>query len=249
MCGVPSIISAILMIFFIPESPKFTYAQGDEIRTLQILQRVYKSNTGHRAEDYKIKTLQKDEEFFESNANRSKGFVSFMWSQTLPLFKHPHLKNTLTASYLQFAICFCNNGFLTFFPDIVNKISLWLKNAGSTSFTVCQILGSFDINASDDTNSTAVCVSTLELSTFANIAIVTFSFSVLWLLTSIVINKIGKLSILTTVFFSTSFSSILLMFLKFPYLAIYLYYILLYPAVNMTVVNASTVELFPTNLR
>lgn len=52
MCSVPSALSAILLVLFVPESPKFTYSQGDENKTLKILQKIYICNTGNSALDY-----------------------------------------------------------------------------------------------------------------------------------------------------------------------------------------------------
>jgi len=252
MCGVPSVISAITLIILIPESPKYAYAQGDEAKTMKILQKIYKFNTGRPIEDYEVKTIEKDSEFSKGNENRSKGFVKFVWCQTAPLFKPPFLKNTLTACYLQFAFCVAGNGFYTFFPEILNKVSLWLKNNPSQTSTVCEILGSFDKDANISSivnNENTNCVTTLEASTFINITILTSLFSILWLISSIIINRTGKLAIIATILFAGGISSILIMFIEYSRVSIYLYFLLLIANVNMSIVNASTVELYPTTLR
>lgn len=252
MCGVPSVISAIALVILIPESPKYTYAQGDEARTIKILQKIYKFNTGRPIEDYEVKRIEKDSEFSKGNENRSKGFFKFIWYQTVPLFKHPHLKNTLTACYLQFGLCVASNGFFTFFPEILNKVSIWSTNNPSQTSTVCEILGNYDktvnISAVVD-NEDAGCITTLETSTLINITILTSIFTILWLITSLIINRTGKLVIIATILFAGGISSILIMFIEYPRVSIYLYFLLLIANVNMSIVNASTVELYPTTLR
>ncbi|XP_070506798.1 synaptic vesicle glycoprotein 2B-like [Chironomus tepperi] len=249
MCGVPSVISAIALITLIPESPKYTYARGDESRTLKILQKIYKFNTGRPIEDYEVKCLEKDSEFSEGNDNRSKGFFKFVWYQTVPLFQHPHLKNTLTACYLQFGLCLASNGFFTFFPEILNKVFIWLNDNPSQTSTVCDILESYDKNVNISSIAGDTCVTKLESSTFINVTILTALFSILWLISSVIINKTGKLVIIATILFAGGISSILIMFIEYPRVSIYLYFLLLIANVNMSIVNASTVELYPTTLR
>ncbi|KAG5683091.1 hypothetical protein PVAND_012394 [Polypedilum vanderplanki] len=255
MCSFPNIICAILMIYLIPESPKFTFSQGDEERTLKILQRIYKFNTGK--DDYKVTSLIKDKEFEEGKSEQSKGFIEFLWSQTIPLFKQPHLKNTLTACYLQFGICLACNGFYTFFPDIVNKVTVWLETTTTpyphTGETVCSILSTYNLNSTMTEYVTDkvpdACVTKLELETFADVTILSILYTLGWLIISIVIDKVGKLVVLVFVSFSCGFASLAVMLLQFPHAALHIYLILLMAGLNMSVVNTSTIELFPTNLR
>ncbi|CAG9801790.1 unnamed protein product [Chironomus riparius] len=253
MCSLPSAICAIVMIFFVPESPKFKYAQGDEEGTLEILKKIFKSNTGKSANEYEVKALIKDDEFLKGSEVNSKGFFYFMWSQTVPLFKSPHLKNTATACFLQFGICVVANGFWTFFPEILNKVSLWTTDNPHGSATVCGVLDYFNrisSNSSTATNSdNPTCITKLEFSTFQNIAMLTLLYSVFWFVISIVINKTGKLVIMVIVAAVSGTSSILLMFIQVPMASIYIYLVLLLAGLNMSIVNTSTVELFPTTLR
>lgn len=123
VCGIPSVLCGIFMLFM-PESPKFTFSNGDEEKTIKILQRIYSWNTGKTSESFDVTSLMKDEEFEEKTKTKMNLF-HFMWTQTVPLFKHPHLKNTLTACFIQFCIFNSSNGFWTFFPEITNRIAVW----------------------------------------------------------------------------------------------------------------------------
>lgn len=51
--SVPSLLSAV-GLFFLQESPKFTFALGDEERTLDILKKMHKVNMGKKAEDFEV---------------------------------------------------------------------------------------------------------------------------------------------------------------------------------------------------
>ncbi|KAG5683092.1 hypothetical protein PVAND_012395 [Polypedilum vanderplanki] len=248
--SVPNIISAILMIFFIPESPKFTYAQGDEIGTLNILKRIYICNTGR--EDYAVKSLIKEKEFEDANNVRKCSFFKFMWSQTVPLFNRSNIKNTMTACYLQFGLCFASNGYWIFFPEITNKVLIWLENDSShTTATICNIISTFDFenNSTVAENIPTTCVKKLEMETLKNIALLSILYSCGWFLMSIIIDKTGKLAIIVFIAFSCGIASIFIMFLQIPQAALYVYLVLLSAGLNMSVVNTSTVELFPTTLR
>ena len=81
VCGIPSVVCALCMLFLMPESPKFTFSHGDEKKTLKILKKIYCCNTGNSKLLYKVKTLVKDEEFQEKNMEKL-NFFQFMWSQT-----------------------------------------------------------------------------------------------------------------------------------------------------------------------
>lgn len=250
-CSVPSLVAAAAIALLIPESPKFKYAQGDEAGTLKILRRIFRVNTGKSILEFEVKKLIKDKEFEDGLLVKKCGFFTFMWSQTVPLFKSPHLRNTATACFLQFGICVAANGYYTFFPEITNKINLWLENNSGVSATVCDVLSSFE-----DTNKTMLaiestqnCVTKLELNTFANLTILTALYSGGWLIISFLINWTGKLVIIVTWMMVCGTSSILLIFVQSPAASVYLYLILLVTGINMTIVNSSTIELYPTTLR
>ncbi|KAG5683063.1 hypothetical protein PVAND_012369 [Polypedilum vanderplanki] len=192
MCSVPCVISALLMIFFVPalflNLPKFTYAQGDESKTLKILQRIHKFNTGR--DDYKVTSLIRDKEFEDASNQKPKSFLEFLWSQTVP-----HLTSNSTV--------------------VTNDFQ-------------------------------PTCVTKLEIQTLAKL---TLLHSLFWFIISIIINRTGKLAIIVVIAFSAAISSITLMFLEYPQASLYIYLMIILAGVNMSVVNSSTVELYPTTLR
>lgn len=244
-CGIPNVLCGLFLLYFMPESPKFTLYQGDEETTLKTLRRMHRLNTGKPDESYDVKSLIKDE---ESNSQCGMNIVQFMWSQTAPLFKHPHLKNTLTASFIQFCIFNTSNGFYTFFPEITNKVAIWEHHhEANVSSTVCQILKQTEITSSlNETNS---CVTKLELSTYENAIYLMLLYVLGYIIIAFIINRTGKLVIITFFLFGSAFCSLLLMVIEIPWMLNYLYILLLYVGLAFNIVNASTVELFPTSLR
>lgn len=250
VCAAPSVVCGLVILFLMPESPKYSFSQGNNAKTLQTLHKVFCCNTGKSKLTFKVKTFTKDEEA-AVEARKPKNFLEFMWFQTAPLFKHPHLRNTLTACFIQFCIYNTSNGFWTFFPEIVNRIALWKNDPLHISATVCQILDETQVLTKF--NSTyvdfTVCVTKLQPSTFENGYILSFIYIFGWLFLSLVINRVGKLIIITSILFTCGICGFLLIFVSQPVVASYLYIVILADGLAMTVLNASTIELFPTQFR
>lgn len=247
ICSTPTVICVIALIFIIPESPKYTFAKGDEAETLKILRQIYCMNTGKSAESFEVKSIVKDAEFMESTRNKSQGFFHFMWSQSVPLFKGSNLRNILTACFIQFSVCNASNGFWTFFPEIINKISLW-NDAERGRATLCEIFSATDA-AHNQTDSSSNCVQHLELGTYAYIFEIVGLFGLAYVVMSLIINLTGKLLIITVNVFLGGISSFLLIYVNIPILSPYLYIVMLLSGLTVSVVHASTIELFPTSMR
>ncbi|XP_037034621.1 synaptic vesicle glycoprotein 2B-like [Bradysia coprophila] len=244
ICAIPSVLTGCCMVFM-PESPKFTFSQGNELETLKILQRIYSCNTGKPAETYNVTSLAKDADFDDQKTGHTNLF-HFMWTQTVPLFKHPHLRNTLTACYIQFCIFNSHSGFWTFFPEITNRIAIWRNDASHVSSTVCQVLNDTQVISNEDAT---LCVTKLDSSAYQSIFILISVYCFGWLAMSLIINRIGKLIIMTTLLFSCGITGFSLIFVDQPVVSTYLYIGLMTVGLTLTVLNASTVELFPTKLR
>lgn len=250
VCGIPSLVCGLVMLFFMPESPKFTFSHGDEAETIKTLTRIHNCNSGK--ESYKVKSLVRDHEFNEGCEKHPKNFFQFMWSQTVPLFKHPHLKNTLTACFIQFSIFNTSNGFWTFFPEIANRIALWRQsNTLQVSATVCEVLNSTKIftGLNGTLADEALCITKLEPSTYENAYMLNCIYFFGWLFLALIINRVGKLIIIVTLLFVSGGCGFALIFVSNPTVSSYLYLLLLADGLALTVLNASTVELFPTRLR
>lgn len=251
MNGVLSVVCALLLAILIPESPKFLFHQGYDEKALQIMKNIHKINSGESKESFDVSSISKEGEEFA--AAKDSNFFKFVYNQTKPLFYKKYFKNLMTASYLQFGFCLTCNGFWTFFPETLNKVYLWLdQNSGDTS-TICEVFHQVNVNPTDEniltieTNQT--CIKKLEGSTFINIMILQAIFLVGWLVTSFLINRVGKLICLLAVSIPCGICAVLLMFVKAPLASVYLYLVMLSVGMNIATINTSTVELFPTSMR
>lgn len=247
VCGLPNLICAIFLYFFVPESPKFTFSQGDEEGTLKILQQMYSVNTGADSSTYEVMGLIKDEEFDSKQEHGDKSYISIMWSQSVPLFKGKYLRNILTACFIHFSVCLTSNGFWTFLPEILNKVSLWM-DVSQEPATICEIFYAKDL-ATSQADKASVCLQKLELGTFLHIYEIIVIFGVCYAVMSLLINRTGKLSILLAIMITCGIASLSLIVIQVPALLSYTYLYMLLPALCISVVNASTAELVPTKMR
>ena len=247
VCALPNLLCASVLIFVIPESPKYVFSQGDEHETLMILQRIFRMNTGKSILSFDVKGLIKDGEYGESSRSRSGNFFKFMWSQLVPLFKGSHLKNLLTACFLQFTACNVINGFWTFLPEIFNKVTLWMESSG-TSATVCEIYNGMN-SIKNSTVTEFICLEKMEFSTFGHIYEHLGLYAICYAVMGLIINSTGKLVIIIVITVTCGLSAFLLIFIRIPSIISYLYVVMLLAGLLISVVNASTVELFPTKIR
>ena len=206
-------------------------------------------NTGLPAQHFKVTEIIKDSEFGDG-AKRTENFFKFMWSQSAPLFKGSHLRNILTASFIQFAACNTTNGFWTFLPEILNKVSLW-NEGPKVPATVCRIFHANEFWNRNQTEEVVICkpIEKLELSTFIYVYGLFFAFSACYVVMSLLINRVGKLSIILAVSISCGLAAFSMIFLKVPEIISYVYIFMILAGLIVSVVNASTVELFPTKMR
>lgn len=141
-----------------------------------------------------------------------------------------------------------------FFPEILNRMADYTKNNTDTRLTVCEIFdasqGNFHkIAIANDTGISQVCVTKLELSTYEHTFILEALYACGFAVIGLIINFTGKLPIILVVLFGCGSCAISLVFVNIPILATYLYVVLLACGLAINVVNASTIELYPTSLR
>lgn len=197
-------------------------------------------------ENFEVKGILTDEEFGDSG-KKTEGFFKFMWTQSVPLFQGQHLRNFLTACFIQFASCNTSNGFWTFLPEIMNKVSLWIKSDRGSA-TVCEIFHSTDL-LRNSTEDVSICMNKLEISTFIHAYEIVLSYAVCYALLALLINRVGKLAIILVVTLSTGLVAFLLIFVAVPEILSYMYIYMILTGLTISVINSSTVELFPTKMR
>lgn len=145
VCGLPSLMCALALIK-IPESPKFVLSQGKQKETIEILQKIFCLNGGNAKEPLDIPSIIEEIESIESRKKQEQSknshFYIFksMWSQTVPLFKQPHLKRTFIACTMQFGIYVTSNGMYMWFPEILNRMADFMDRNPDQFMSLCDIL-------------------------------------------------------------------------------------------------------------
>lgn len=115
ICGLPGLLSGVVM-FFLPESPKFLLGQGDQNGAIEIIKKVHRWNNPN-APALELYAIHEEAESIENRrrvqANEASRFplLTSIWLQTAPLFKAPYLGSTLLICLLQFLIYSTSNGY------------------------------------------------------------------------------------------------------------------------------------------
>uniref|UniRef100_A0A1B0D3C4 Major facilitator superfamily (MFS) profile domain-containing protein n=1 Tax=Phlebotomus papatasi TaxID=29031 RepID=A0A1B0D3C4_PHLPP len=252
VCALPDLFCGISLLS-LPESPKFVLSQGKQTDTIDIIQRIYAINTGEKKETLKISSIIEEYESLASrkhNEQNAKGgwrVFKSMYNQTAPLFMGEHLRKTLIACTLQFGIFVTSNGMYMFFPDILNRIAKHVEQSGGNyTATICDAVHETKILPFSESMS---CDPKLDISTFEHSLVLEVLYAVGFVLIGVTINAVGKLAILVFVLMGCGLCGIGSIFTTVPLLSIYLYVSLLCCGLAVTVVNAATVDLFPTHLR
>lgn len=101
----------------------------------------------------------------------------------------------------------------------------------------------------NQTGEITVCLQKFELSTFISVYEIASVYAVCYGLMSVLINRAGKLSLLLVITITTGLAALLLMFVNVPWTLSYLYLYMILSGLAISVINASTAELFPTKMR
>lgn len=131
-----SSLSGMIMILlcFLPESPKFLLAHGKHEEALKILSNIYRRNKGTDSA-YPVNNIVLNELLVRRQTENLSIFTQ-VWRQTSPLFKSALLVNTLRTSFIMFSLFAASSGFFMWTPDILNK----LLDYRNMNYTVCHVI-------------------------------------------------------------------------------------------------------------
>ncbi|XP_055298707.1 synaptic vesicle glycoprotein 2B-like [Sitodiplosis mosellana] len=253
VCGTPGLVSALLL-FFLPESPKFVLAQGDREGAYQILRKMHRWNNGEKSEfeDFEIREEIESINSSQGITKSNKSLLKTIWYQTVPLFKPPYLKSTTLLCLIQFGIYATGNGFFMFFGEIINGMSIKLDSFTEDRAMMCDVINMKTVNMSaikDNEIDLEVCIDKLELSTIENGFIFELLYTVCLAISGMLLNRVGKFPVTFFILVTTGLSGIGCMLTDVPLLQISFYIWLLSCQMASNVLNAVTVDLYPTTMR
>lgn len=245
VCGLPSLFSAIALLG-VPESPKFVFSQGNSKEAIDTIKWMHRMNVGKKDAPLEIQRIvaSSDEGQLSTESN---SMWEQIWQQTAPLFRGSYIKRTTIVCILQFGSSLAAQGMYMFFPGILNQMAQ-AQDAGIHRTTVCQVVYAHR-NSTEQSDYQQNCSQTLDLSTYGFSFILEAIYTVGFALIGVIINVVGRLSILVFVFTCCAIAGLLVIFVNIPLLAIWFYLILLLCGFCTNVVGAITVDLYPTNLR
>lgn len=237
-CGVPSLFCALVLLI-IPESPKFVLGQGKQEETIEILKKMYHWNTGNSKDTF--------EQIFEIKEEPSSIIKNkSIWAQTAPIFGPKYLMTTVTTCTIQFFIYASAHGMYFWYPETINKVVEFKESNPSGRSTICEIL---ELKQNSSDFKSAECTEILDISAYWTTIAMESLYFVGFALTGFLINKVGKLSIIVVTLVSCGSFGMAVSFVDITYVSIFFYLMLLFCAVVVPVLNAATVDLYPTNIR
>lgn len=172
-----------------------------------------------------------------------------MFEQTVSLVRdYPRSIGIISA--LQFGIQFVCIGMLLFFPDILNQTANFMRSSDVMKIELCAIVeNAIEARKNKYNSPDKICVEELDISAYYYAIILEACYTVGFMIVTLLVNYVGRLTIFSFVFFSTGVCGFLIVFVNDPIISTYLYVWLLVSGVNNNLLNTVTYDLFPTNQR
>lgn len=172
-----------------------------------------------------------------------------MWQQTAPIFKPPHLKSTLIACFIQFSMFANSHGMYVWFPDIVDRVAEYTNKHPNERISVCNILEARKMGMVHNVTEVHECTGKLDISSYEISFLLEVFYAIGFAIIGSIITIVGKLPILFVNLVLCGAFGIATIFINMPMLSIYFYMILLLSGFGVPIVNAATVDLYPTQFR
>ena len=129
----------IVLMSFLPESPKFLMVQEHHDEALKVLEKIYKWNN-KTSSAYPVSKIDLNEMLLKKKSEKP-AFLKLVWEQTSPLFKSPLLFNTIRTSFVMFSLFAASSGFFMWVPDILAKLLDYKAQNLSVCGVITEIIG------------------------------------------------------------------------------------------------------------
>lgn len=210
--------------------------------------------------DYNVTKVVEDLEFIDNDtreiSNVSENPFRLLWSQTCLLFSRTNVKKTVIICLMQCGVFSSTHGLYVFFPEIVDKITTYSHHYPSGHVTICEALAIDGDERMSNVTKYAValkkihaCSEQVEESTFGHSLAMEVLYMVGFLALTIAIDRVSKLVLLNVILFGCAICGFITQVVTVPIVSIYFYVLFMLTFLAANVINATTVDLFPTNLR
>nr|CAD7194634.1 unnamed protein product [Timema douglasi] len=172
ICSVPSFMVAVLL-FFLPESPKFLLSRGDHDLALEIFRNIYHSNTGKPRETYPVKQLLidgKEQEKKEIGAEvmvvtgKLRDTFNDIMDNSKQIFIPPILRFTIISITINLTFHIGYYGLMMWFPELFNRFNKYSTVHPGKAASVCEVTN-FVVNMGGQADSLD-CSDKIESSVF-----------------------------------------------------------------------------------
>ncbi|CAB3235221.1 unnamed protein product [Arctia plantaginis] len=230
--SVPQIITAICY-YFMQESPKFVFTNGDEAKALEILEAIYRINKRNSNEELQVKCLLRDE--VSVNDESTSG-------EKVSLFKMPLLKYTIIMLTLNIAQQI--SSFVIWLPKIADHFVRILQTGDKTDLTMCQVLHMESTHLDPNATPCALDVTALLIVLGNGGLQVAFNICMGFL-----IDFVGRRNMVMIIFVLCGGSGILVNLVPNIIAGAMLFIFMLMGVVIVGLCTTICVDLYPTNLR
>lgn len=200
-CSLPGFLSGLLMIFLLPESPKFLLTMGRDDEAIDVLKTMYRWNTGRPKSEFRVKYLMQEEDTIRKDLTVKPSFMRTVWDQTAPLFSSQYIKVTLLIAFIQFWNCYTSNAMYMWFPEITNYLADFQSKHPDNSTRICDLFRTKQLELYGSPTQEAVCVEKLETDTYFYSFCMELGFTLGFAIITLIINRVGKKVILCEYFF------------------------------------------------
>ncbi|XP_018564187.1 synaptic vesicle glycoprotein 2B [Anoplophora glabripennis] len=251
--SMPSLLAAFL-IFFLPESPKYLLTQGKHKEVMVILTKIFCVNTGKKPGDYAVSSIIWSEAVTGVQHEENENMFKSMWRQTVPLFKREFLVKTLLVCFLQFSIFLTTSSIIMWYPQILNSMTEYGKNESESKVTMCKsILFDEETTVAAETSGKSLisktCRDTVNTEVFLVSLVVGIAYACCYVFIGSVINILGKKNLLVGFLVVTTVSGLCAQLLSGYSLIQIGLGIFLMAGTGIGIVNAISVDLYPTQIR
>ncbi|KAH8236797.1 hypothetical protein KR026_011099, partial [Drosophila bipectinata] len=244
----PGIIALILLLFM-PESPKFLFMIGDTHKGLKVVEWISMKNTGRPLTPEQIVQLHSFQNFAQVKRQKSdQHILRAMVSDAMPLFRKPYLGNLISACLVMFISGMITNGLGIWYTAMRNRANM--RQGDKSGMSLCQILFVPDLGLilEPEKDLEVICNDDFKgfNDSFVMGALNVLMYNLCWLL----LCKVPRRWIFIVSILITSTSGCLLIFVLTSWLQLVTCILLLgLPGVVLSLLGGALLEDVPTYLR
>jgi len=255
LCAVPA-FAVSLLLFSLPESPKFLLKQGRSNQSLKVITDIFHANTGRSKSHFPVDQLEDDSSNSVSEGKTAAdefGFrekssaITTVIQNTFALFSRKLWVRTTLMLYINFAIAFGYYGLWLWFPTLFDKLNKYYSAHPNATVSVCEIT---DYKGTTVTAADNFCGPKPDSTVFTNSIYISLAAAPANIWTVFHMDKLGRKFFLVASMTLSGASAFLVYLVKSE--AANLGVSILFGLVSTSGFNALDclgIELFPTKLR